>query len=248
MCAAFRNQDQQIGEPIIRDPRVILNGMKILSIPEPSLYELEDVVNSGKSCTSWADALSNATESTVYRSSDEEQNAIRIPFTCLISGSDRLRQNILKLKTDPLFCALLKTQLIRYISLTNLKILVQTAKEKDVGRIGSVVYNSEAGDKSWFVLLSGKLKATLCCKELEDPEQEEQAELEWTDVAVGSVFGGYNPGDTNHIRVEVSEPSKFLEFMWDDLERLCIEEDRGTDKLLSILGGLYDFLISTTIF
>ena len=195
--------------------------MKILSLPEPSLFELEEIVESGMS-------FAHANQPADSENLDSPME-VKLYVQYLIAGSERFRQNILKIRTDPIYCALLKTRLMDYLPKRLVKLLAQSAREVDVSRIGKTVFVSDAGEKTWFVLVSGKLKATLL-----QPEGEEE---EWCEITVGEVFGGYTIGDdADHIRVEVLESSKYIELNWDELERIDNENEHSATKLLSVLG------------
>jgi len=119
--------------------------------------------------------------------------------------------------------------------------LANTGREIDISRTGTIIYHSANGDKSWFVLISGKLKASLS-----QVLQEEQQNQE---IFPGTVFGGYNPGeDVDHFCVEVTEPSNYIELSWDALERQGIDDEHSVQKLLSILGGKpYQIFKSTVL-
>ena len=161
------------------------------------------------------------------KSKQEEQ--LNLPVHMLICGSDRFRENLLTLKTDPIYCALAKTRLPKYISSALIKILAQTARDIDTSRVGKCIFMSENGDRAWFVLVSGKMSVARCSADSTN-EGEQRCDIE-----VGDIFGGYVGGeDAEHIRVEVIEPSRYVELRWEELEKLGEE---STSRLLAIIGG-----------
>ena len=209
---------------MIQSQDIILDAMKLLSLPEPSLFELEEIIESGMSC-----AMANKPADVEDLGVPGEPEGINLTVQYLIAGSERLRQSILKVDTDPVDCTLLKTHLVQYISKHIIKALAHKAREIDVTRKGKSVYASDSGERSWFVLVTGKLKATLI-----QPEEEEEQSCE---IMIGDAFGGYMVGDdVDHMRVEVVEPSKYIELRWDDLERIEEDEENSTSKLMAILG------------
>jgi len=217
VCEVFRSADQQGGEPIISDVENIHKGLAALGLPEASLFETEEMVEHSLNCAR-----------TLYGREVFTETATEFPVHCLLAGSDRFRQMILKLTTDPIYCALVKTHLVNYVSRTSIKELAKSARELEYSRVGKKVYSSLEGHSNWYVLLSGKLKATL----------ESDDEISTVDITDNMIFGGYHAGDTGeHLTVEILQPSKLIELGWEALEALAEEDKKSSSMLMSILGS-----------
>ena len=227
MCDAFKDIEADSGEPVIQCAESLLRGLKLLALPELSRFETEEMIEAGMSCHQICQSMSKS-------DLEKSELMIGIPVHFLISGSNMFRQLVMKLKTDPIYCALLKTDLIRYMSETHIKKLSHSGRELCVDNVGKTIFDSERGDKAWCVLLSGKLRAII---RTDEPQENSSCE-----ILEGGIFGGYNPPDNpNHFRVEVVRPCRYIEFGWELLESLDKLDRDSTEGLLSILGGTFSF-------
>lgn len=192
------------------------------------MYELQDIFEDGKS----------SYESECQKM--EGYDSINIPLRYFIAGSEKLRSCLLALPSDPVYCALVKTQLPMYVSDEMVKLLSQDARIYDVSQINKTIYSSVGGDNLWYVVLSGKLRVHVMA--MSDDEDEKSF-----DLCQGEVFGGLafydgkSLADQPIFNVEIAEAAKFIEMRGDLVRQLTQDPkyQKEMQRLVSVLSGTH---------
>ena len=162
--------------------------LTLLTITGLSHFELEDMYDEGVHCCESLDEqlVHQPPEENIHGISDADSHC-RVSITALISGSNALRQRLLKLKTDEIFCALMQSSLASFLSPSSIRFLVQEAKEREISKVGAPVYSSrQSKDYVWYFLASGKLRVQLDGSPQIDGDPTEH------ELNPGEFFGGYN--------------------------------------------------------
>ena len=190
------------------------------------MYELQDIFEDGKS----------SYESECQKM--EGYDSINIPLRYFIAGSEKLRSCLLALPSDPVYCALVKTQLPMYVSDEMVKLLSQDARIYDVSQINKTIYSSVGGDNLWYVVLSGKLRVLVMA-------MSDDAEDKSFDVCEGELFGGLaiydckSLADQPSFKIEIVEATKFIEMKGDLLRQLRQDPmyQKEIQRLILLLSG-----------
>ena len=247
LCDAFPNNDEQYPDTFhnIKDLRV---ATELLSLGELTYFELERMYNDSVAC------MKESKNSVLKKNQDEEVPA-RIPIMYVVAGSEILREHILSLDTDPVFCSLIKTGLADLVDHFQLKKLSTVARIVESPRVGRIIYTSSLQSNEWFVLLSGKLKVSF-----EEPLEETQDSREKRPEAksknkrveslepefirmmqAGDVFGGFSivseHYEVPHVKVEVASESCFVVFEAGDLAELVSDDGDMSLRIVSVLLG-----------
>ena len=233
VCDAFRTDfsaSDRSGqkEPTIASQSQLLRGLELLSISEVNVYELQEIFEDGKS----------SYEAECQKV--EGYDSINIPLRHFIAGSEKLRSYLLALPSDPIYCALVNTQLSLYVSDQLVKLLSQDARIYDVSHINKMIYSSVSGDNLWYVVLSGKLRVHVMA--MSDDEDEKSF-----DLCQGEVFGGLafydgkSLADQPIFNVEIAEAAKFIEMRGDLVRQLTQDPkyQKEMQRLVSVLSGTH---------
>ena len=174
--------------------------------------------------------------STVLGDGTEQQT--RISVISLMVASESFRNRLGKLKTDPIFCALMQSSLAAFIPPQDIRELAANGKEIELTRLGSVVYASRECKKCiWYVLISGKLKVT------KDSPLQGQGEDDFSHVELnsGEIFGGYglqlDSPDLVHVKIETMQSSKFIELSGERLGEFVNRIPDIGARLMSMMAG-----------
>ena len=167
---------------------------------------------------------------------EERISSSDVSILAIIAGSAKLRQQFSKLKTDPIFCALMNSILNTFVPTAQIRKIAECGKEIDILRPGSMVYDSKNCTKGvWFVLVAGKLKIS---KYDEEPA-ENNAQYE---IYPGEIFGGYGiagshkNSDLVHVRIEALQASKLIEIGKTNIADLNAQQEVFA-KLMSMMAG-----------
>jgi hypothetical protein len=203
--------------------------MKLLSVSDVSKFELENMLDDGLSCMRTYPQIISS-----WQSEGGDEIYTSVPLSALISGSDTFRSSLLKLSTDPIYCALSETRLGDMVSSSELKQLSRDGRLVEASRIGSIVYSSKKCESEWFVLISGKLKVNL---EEKSRDPLDQASHE---ISEGSLFGGCGLIAEEEKRcqfvIQVIQPCIFVELNGNPLKELVDEDHPSGLLVLAALG------------
>jgi hypothetical protein len=169
------------------------------------------------------------------RAEEEDEMYTSIPLSALIAGSDTFRSSLIKLNTDPIYCALFETRLAEIVSPSELKLLSKGGRLVEASRIGSVIYSSLKCESEWFVLISGKLKVKI------DEKSQEPVDQTVHEISEGNLFGGcgllVEEEDRCHFVIQVIQPCIFVELSGNPLKQLVDEGHSSGMLVLSVLGA-----------
>ena len=203
-------------------------------MPDMSKFELENMLDDGLACMR---AYPHITPQK-GESGGEEDDFTWVRVSSLIAGSDTFRNTILKLYTDPIYCALFDTKLADLVSMADLKRLSKGGRLVEASRIGSIVYSSKKCEMEWFVLISGKLKVNLDAN-ICDPSDQAVHE-----IIEGNMFGGCGllaeEENRRPFEIEVIQPCTFVELSGEHLKTLVDENEHSGMLVLSFLGLFYN--------
>jgi hypothetical protein len=220
-------------EPKISNPNELSAGFKLLSIPDTSKFELENMLDDGLACIRAYPHIKPPRESNEGFGVDEDSTWVSI--SSLIAGSDGVRNSLLKLNTDPVYCALFNTKLADLVSTPELKQLAKGGKLIQASRIGSIIYSSQKCNMEWFVLISGKLKVKI------DENNPDILDETVHEMSEGSLFGGCGLLAENEERcpfeIELIQPSSYVELSGEPLKALLEENQHSGMLILSSLGS-----------
>jgi hypothetical protein len=200
----------------------------LLSVADVSKFELENMLDDGLACMrAYPHIIPPRTEA-------EDETYTSIPVSSMISGSDTFRSSLLKLNTDPIYCALFETRLADIVSSPELKKLSKGGRLVEASRIGSVVYSSLKCESEWFVLVSGKLKVKI------DEKSQDPLDQSVHEISEGSLFGGcgllVEDEDRCNFVIQVIQPCVFVELSGNPLKELVDEDHPSGMLVLSVLG------------
>ena len=222
-------------EPAVSNPDELYTAFKLLSIPDISKFELENMLDDGLACMRAYPHITPAKEDKGY----EEDDYTWVSVSSLIAGSDSFRTSLLKLNTDPIYCALFDTKLAELVSMPELKKLSKGGRLVEASRIGSIIYSSKKCESEWFVLTSGKLKVKI---EEKNPDPLDQTVHE---ISEGSLFGGcgllVEDEERCPFEIEVIQPCTFVELSGEPLKALVEENQHSGMLVLSFLGTWRSF-------
>ena len=207
--------------------------MSLLSI-QLSQYELEDIFEDGSNCAQTCSHILNS-----YHDGDDQEEISGITLTALLAGSKKLRSYLSNLKTDPIFCSLMNSDITLFVSMAQIRRFAEVGKLIEVERIGSMIYDSKTCKKGvWYVLVSGKLKVS----RYEEDETDEEC-IPQHELSSGEFFGGFgrntDMNDVVHIKIEILQPSKFLEMSETVLTDLANEHPEIYGKFMSRMAGKF---------
>jgi hypothetical protein len=234
----FQSHNENSPVPFVHSPEELQHSLSLLSVNGLSHFELEDMFEEASNCQDVSSQLPMKINvpgpTTGY--SDGPQQQVRISVVSLIAGSDSFRNHLEKLKTDPIFCALMKSNFATFIPPSNVRELAVDGKEIEITRLGAVVYSSRECKKcTWYVLLSGKLKVSL------DAQSKNEEEAPHCELNAGDVFGGYgiqpDTADTVHVKIETMQASKFIELSGERLGEFVHHAPEIGARLMSMMSG-----------
>jgi hypothetical protein len=241
VCRAFQSggldEEMTWDLPYLTTPEDLQSPLSLLSLSDLSQFELEDMFEQGIHFSN----LSR--EQPAYESADTDfaqlnGAPVRVSMTALISGSNILRQHLIKLKTDAIYCALMQSHLATVLLSSSIRYLAQGAKEIEISKVGTCVYSSrERKTCTWFFLVSGKLKV---CEDNWPLEDGDPAHYE---LNPGEIFGGYGAGsesltaDVTHVKIETAQASKYVELSDVRLHEFVRRSPDDGARLLSMMAG-----------
>jgi hypothetical protein len=221
----MRDQER---EPEISSPDDLYSAIKLLSVADVSKFELENMLDDGLAC------MRAHPHIIPPRIEGEDEIYTSIPVSSLIAGSDPLRSSLLKLNTDPIYCALFETRLADIVSSPELKKLSKGGRLVEASRIGSVVYSSQKCESEWFVLVSGKLKVKI------EEKSQDPVDQSGHEISEGNLFGGcgllVEEEDRCHFVIQVIQPCTFVELSGNPLKELVDDDHPSGMLVLSVLG------------
>ena len=229
ICKSFQTRSDWNRLPTINLPEELQQPMSLLSI-QLTQYELEDIFEDGSNCAQTCSHILTSYE-------DDHDNTGGVTLTALLAGSKKLRTYLSNLKTDPIFCSLMDSEITNFASMAQIRLFAEVGKVVEVERIGSMVYDSKTCKKGmWYVVISGKLKVSRYGDDETDDDYIPQHEL-----SSGEIFGGFglnnDTKDVVHIKIETLQPSKYLEMSETVLTDLENEHSEVFGQLMSRMAG-----------
>ncbi len=233
----MRSKDEE-REPEISSPDDLYSAIKLLSVADVSKFELENMLDDGLACMrAYPHIIPPRTEA-------EDELYTSVPLSSLIAGSDPFRTSLLKLNTDPIYCALFETRLADIVSPSELKKLSKGGRLVEASRIGSIVYSSQKCESEWFVLVSGKLKVQI------DEKPQDLLDQTVHEISEGNLFGGCSllveEEDRCQFVIQVIQPCVYVELSGNPLKEL-VDDDHPNGMLVLSVLGMSIFLITQWI-
>jgi hypothetical protein len=231
--------------PFVNSPEELQHSLALLSVSGLSHFELEDMFEEASNCQDVSIHLPTKTNTPGrFAGSNDETQETEISVVSLIASSDSFRNHLGKLKTDPIFCALMQSHIAAFIPQSNIRELAIDGREIEITRLGAIVYTSRELKKcTWYVLLSGKLRVSL------DSPFHNGDDVPQCELNSGEVFGGYgiqqDTADTVHVKIETMQSSKFIELSGDHLCELLHSAPEIGARLMSMMAGSLFALIET---
>jgi hypothetical protein len=239
ICGVFQKRDEEGRLPYINSGTDLQYPLSLLSITGLTQFELEDIIEEGHNCMELCSNIFShgKFDSNNMMDDDENEPEAHVSIIALLAGSHSFRQNLLKLQTDSIYCAMMQSSLVTFVSSSKIRHLAQEGKEIEISRVGTVVYVSrQSKTYTWCILLSGKLKVTL-----DELSQNDDDSLQY-ELNPGEVFGGYgfqqDSADTTHIKIETIQASKYIELSDERLNEFVNQEPAAAAQLLSRMAGI----------
>jgi CRP-like cAMP-binding protein len=220
-------------EPTVSEVQDLREAFKHFRLPEMSNYELQGMIQDGIAI--WITYCHcRDVSSDVDKDEQSNLNQPEFPVSFLIAGSESFRQCLLNLPIDRMYCSILDSALVNFMSLSQLRSIARTAREIKEDRIETVIYSSRTCKQEWYVLLSGKL--------ILRPEQQDSSFDEKDGrfhIMKGEIFGGYDffeESDPFHFKIFVLEPCTIVEFNGDVLEKILDYDPETATDIYDVLG------------
>ena len=238
ICGVFQKRNEEGRLPYIKSGTDLQYPFSLLSITGLTQFELEDMIEEGHNCMELCSHIFSHGnfDNKGMIDDDENEPEAHVSIIALMAGSHSFRQNLLKLQTDPIYCAMMQSSLATIVSSSKIRHLAQEGKEIEISRVGTIVYASrQSKTYVWCILLSGKLKVTL-----DGLSQNDDEGLEY-ELSPGEAFGGYgllqDSADTTHIKIESIQASKYIELSDERLREFVNQEPAAAAQLLSKMAG-----------
>ncbi len=249
VCRSFQNRPAGslcFAEPKILNPELLQRVLEILDVSDFNHFELEDMFEDGLRCMKECSSLvENGLECNLAASEKLKDGKMdnattatsqELPLKYLIAGSETFRTSLLALKADAVFCSMIESVLLNFVTPNQLQMLAEGGKEIQEHRIGEVIYSSRKSKEGvWYILSSGRLKISL------DDLQENKEEAMDFELTAGEIFGGFCIAPcketVSHIMVRTIQPCNIIQLQAFHLKTLLKEDPESAGKLLLMMGG-----------
>ena len=229
-------------EPVVSDVSSLKDAIKLLRIQDFNKFELNNILEDGNKCMlQFSKDLRPPNSSRDDLEEEIQEKGLKVSF--LIGGSEKFRQLILKLVTDPIYCALVNTHLADLVSPKQLKVLSRGIVDIKTAEVGATIYSTKTCNQEWFVLISGKLHINIDNSSNENSTVLNETPNEEFEIWKGEIFGGFDffendPDPYAHFDVAVLEPCQFIELKGNVLEELLEEDPDVANDVYDMLGKL----------